>query len=381
MRVIEGEITLTTPLHIASPGTAKLKDDGYFVSSTTKEAKSVTTVVKTPIVLKDPIIIEHDDKDDKIITRLDVPTINANLLRGRIRRECANMIFESLCEREETVPLQMAHVLTCLSTSGSLSGDKVIKFDYHHMARKHIFAGVWGGGTNLLPSGISVYNAMPIHDYLLENGYTPYGMRQNRRDDLSVSPSSNLLGHLGLTFITHLYKRDDVLHFRCPILNKVITNYNDVIREYQDRILEARKSQKEVDGKKTDLDNMFGTENVMPGTSFTFRMELADYLDDAQVGMLLLALERMKERQGLGGSTRYGLGRFEFEYDLYDDHRDGTFSLIDEEITDDYKQQAREGINAICESDLMTIYREPESKEEKAKKKAKTKKEKMEASA
>lgn len=367
MLVIEGEITLTTPLHIASPGGKKINNEGGFVNGGVKEAKPMTTVVSMPIPLKNPIVIESakDDIDDKIITRIDVPTINANLLRGRIRRECASLIFESLCEREETIPLEMAHVLTCLSTSGVPSGESILRYDYVQMARNHVFAGVWGGGTHMLKSAISVYGAMPIHEYLLENGYTQYGMRHNEREEASVNPGRNQLGYLGITYITDFFKKDSVLHFECPILEKVITNYKDTISDYQDKIIKERLDKKSNGGKKKDLDNMFGMENIAPGVSFTFRLEFGSHLNGEQIGLVLLAIERMKKRQGLGGVIRYGMGQFDFNYGLYEVHSDGDYELIDDETINQYKDDAGDAINNITETDLMDIYREPESKDEK----------------
>ncbi len=368
MRIIEGEITLTTPLFIASTEDMKINNDGYIISSGSagSDAKSVTTMIKTPVALKEPITItDNDDNVVKSIPCIDVPTINSNLLRGRIRRECANLIFESLCDREETISLSMGHVLTCLSTSGSPSGDNIIRYSYLQQARSHLFAGLWGGGANMLRSGISVFDAKPLHHYLLENNYVEYGCRHNVRDELAVNTQWNKLGHLGLTYVTHQFKKDDVLHFSCPILDKVVTDFNKEVPAYQDAVVQLRKDAKAK--VKLGLDNMFGFESVMPGVSFTFRMEFKDHINDEQVGFILLALDRLKTKQGLGGSTRYGMGRFDFNFNLYEANDDSTYIVIDDEITDEYKSQAQLAINNISEDDLLGIYEDKAADAEKQK--------------
>lgn len=353
MLTIEGEITLTTPLHITTPGSFKVDEEGRIGNS----GKPITRVTQMPLALRHPIELP----DDRVLSRVSIPCINANLLRGRIRRECAAIIFESLEERDETIPLSMAHILTCLSY-GNPNGGTRLDYELIKKARDHVYAGLWGGGPDMLKSGLVVHNALPITDLTINEGFVPLGARSSSRNERSVNGQRNLLGHTGLTYVTHIFKKDDIIHFSDPMMPKIVTKYETVVPELQSKIFDGRKKRKDdPTQKKSDIDNMFAVEMVMPGVSFTFRLELAEYLSDAQTGLILLALERIKRKQGLGGWLRAGLGKFDFKYHLYEENLDGSTDSIDDELIEEYKKQALESASHVSEEDLVAIYAQPEN--------------------
>lgn len=353
--VFQGILTTTTPLHIASADSARI-NEGQLVYGEKAKGKPFTRVTRMPSHLNSPLVSMSGD-EPKEYPFAELPVINGNTLRGRLRREMAGAVLDSLVERGETISLDLLHILTCGAATGAPSGNMDIEYELVKAARENLYSGVWGGGPDLFRSGVNVFSAVPVMDLTIENNFVPNNMITS--EVMIQASARNLsLRTLGTTYPIDMYRIDDALAFRDPIFEKVVTDYESEIRAWQEVTGEqTRKRKSDNSEKKLDLRNMIAVEAVMPGVSFFIHIECKEHLTDAQIGYLALGLERVKMKQGLGGMLRAGMGRFNLDVQMYETHDFGkTLDLVDNEVQEDMIRQAKEGITSLTEQDLLAVY-------------------------
>lgn len=348
---IEAVIQLKTPLHI-STGQKWALDDNW--RPTTKDGRPLTRTQRQPMFAGNPF-----GEDDAAGRPTWVPVMNANTGRGGLRRAMDDIIFESLIKSRTQISREETHVLLTLAHSGKPSKDTVVDYDRSIKARDHIFAGIWGGGPEVLRSAIVTPWRYPITEETLEVGVVPGHLEDYARGRAWE-----------LTFYDDLYRGDDIVDFRDRRFEVVVNNYDSDIRDLQASIMEERAKKKSGGtDKKEGLQNMFAYEFVAPGVHFHLRIELGHYLNNAQVGATLLAFERsLGPNQYFGGLDRYGAGRFIVAQDPLLRTADG--NPVDDDLVEGMREDALEQLTSISSKDLQEVYFGV-TEDDKPKKKAK----------
>lgn len=305
------QVTNTTRLFIADSVSNTAERDGLKYSQTTK------TRVPLPYV----------DDDGERTQMTSVPVINANLLRGRLRRNIADRIMDSLRARGLGVSVDTIHLLTCLASSGSPSSAKNVanamqakdpaKFfkskeadpkgdefkatdfrtEYLTAQTSDPFVALFGGGPNMWRSRLVTPDLMPNITALQQPGLI--NSRYNdafEGETLTVYPSS-------LVELVGTVRNDDVFRntkHQDPDADDVKTWI----------AIEADNSNKEE--SKTNLKNMMIVEVVRSGVPFIGELmirnqDVSEKIFSVMKGLVLLALDDLKTQQ-LGGQVRNGWG-------------------------------------------------------------------------
>jgi len=307
MLTIQGTLTLSTPMHCAQAlGEWGINNQGYPVQNKTSKDMPLTRTSRLSI-------IGENGKPEEI------PYFPANDFRGRLRRNAAEIIFEELKSRDETININ--------TFVGMKSGNWHQQPDTIEPSlaevnafRENLFLGVFGGGPKTLPSGFKADDLIPLIKATSHLGAYP----QTIQDELMDIFPSNLFEYFSCTHV------DDIATFRDVRAGDFVTNYFDAVNEYQDGIDENKKARKaakkdKAEGKdaetvkKTSIANMFAFESVRAGTPFYMRLTMNDHLRDAQIGLILEALCRFSNNENLGGLVRWGMGRYKLNLALYED--------------------------------------------------------------
>ena len=299
MNYIDGVIRLISPLNSAQPAFGKKgkKENG-------------TETVKQPVFFNGRTIM--------------VPYFPANDFRGRLRRKAALHVFESLCHNGRTIPLELYSGLTCGASSASPESDVTVREVLD--GRSNVYLGIFGGGTRLLRSAISVHDIVPVTQETLSVGMVPAHAVPETLSNLTDDPGDKDKeeGENGNKFRATWQRRifrinDATLMVRPDEVMKYIT---DPEKSVTDAILkdlknsqersESKDAGEEVE-KKTGLRNMVDVESIRAGTHLYFRISLAPHTTEAQIGLLLMSLRDLFREQALGGFSRMGFGRYTVE--------------------------------------------------------------------
>lgn len=245
-----------------------------------------------------------------------IPYISANSIRGMIRRAAAEILIESLIDRNLTISrgaylslVRGAHSRTGINSSR-------LTFAEAKAAANHVFGGVFGGGSFMFPSNMDIErDAFPITIETLK--FLPRDVHHLSCEE----PSDRILTR------SMMAPRDDFA--KLPRLAQlVVTNAEQEHAEHmktksdqsdaseaakaveEARVKSGDKSKSAEKVKKDDLDNFMGDiECIKPGIPLYFGL-VAKNLTDAQTGLILLAVKRWANRNVLGGNGARGYGRF-----------------------------------------------------------------------
>ncbi len=291
---IDGIFRLTRPLHVSA-------------GAENVNGKNTNLTMTMPLVRQNGV--------DQL------PYFPGNDLRGRIRRFAARMVMSHLASTGVKIPLSIFTGL--MSGTASASPDTAsLTVEEAMRARYHLFMGVFGGGARLLRSGFRVMDLIPILQVTISAGMVP--ARMGEISDTTFTPkirSEGVTVSLKPWQLLHKYnflKVDDV--YRVTNTTDIEHNLEDATQEimaYQQQTIankmERRKSKEEGSKDaptKTDVGNMMTVQAIAAGTPMYYAMEMSDHLSDAQIGLLIYALQELINEQALGGWVRSGLGKF-----------------------------------------------------------------------
>jgi hypothetical protein len=364
-------ITTRTPLHISDS-----------VEPTIGKKVKVNQTTK----LKVPLLDNGETKMERI------PVIHSNLLRGRIRRNIAHRIFESLRERGVGISVDFLHLVTSLAVSASpnsvknlhnaLKTDDPIAFmngdakpdkknedkEFNansNISRKHIeaqtsdaFTALFGGGPNMWPSRLVTYDFLPNITDLLE----PHLVN----NELSRHFDTNPLTAKGyqLTQVIGAVKTDDLgknLQYFDPDDKQVsvwiaIDSGATSSKEEKSKTKQSKSAKQSVDTgdddekqkeSKINLRNMMNTEVVAPGVPFIgqFKVKMNGVSEEMLTimkGLVLLGVDDLNNAP-IGGLVRNGWG-------------DVSASMIEDDDYAQARQAALDYIETVMPNQIMEAY-------------------------
>ncbi len=290
--VIEGEMTAVTPMHIAS-GEGNVRYDfktGRKIYGPSGGVPLTTTQHKT-IVLP-----------EKGGT-MQVPGVNANTLRGGIRRAGARVVARMLADKGEAVSNDtMLRMLA--GTSSGRPSKEMTGLDEMDEIFNNPFVGLFGGGERMHRSRFVCCDGWPMLDELVELGTIP-------------SDAQTMESRKGLTSVLVLRRVNDILRNLASVRENFEAAVKDFNAEAQ-RIIEdaAERTKRKKQGEEASaddsmLDSINALEIVNPGTRFYVRFEANGAAHHA--GMLLKALEEFVSTDNVGGWGRNDFGRVRFD--------------------------------------------------------------------
>jgi len=306
--VIEGIIVPTAPLHISSgEGGVRLNTD-TFRKVYGQNAGGITLTTT-----QHQLFITGENES------LRLPVINANTLRGGIRRAATRVACRILSARNEMVTLNTVIQMNNGTSSGRPSSD-IPTLEDLDAAFANPFVGLFGGGERMLRSRMKTTMAMPVVEPLIGLGAIPD--RFHAMDEAARLSSCSIFRRVD-DFTLNTSALD-------PVIPTVVEEFESTVTE---RIMESVVArQRKKDGKAAPkdsnmVDSINAIEYINPGTRMYIRFEVNG--GDHHLGMFLKALEEFYHANAIGGSNRNGFGEFQF-IDLHARNEKGLFKVFED---------------------------------------------------
>lgn len=285
---IDGIFRLTSPLFIAAPGEARYN----FASS--RFTGSDQDVPCTRVRRERFVAAGMAEADDE--GAVYVPVIPSNGLRGALRRASVDVLVENFPKDGKKMSLDAYHTLTCGAAIGQPDSETPTVPEIIRLL-DHPLIGLFGGTTKMIRSSLRVFNGYPVCPATQAAGSTSERFASFKAD-------SNWLTQVAM------FKRDDDTERDVPpSALKALADPEKSIQAWRD-FLDGKVSRTDsADPSKASLRTWSSREVVLPGTSFQIGFEVHSN-DYAKVGLLLLSLERLLNKNALGGRTSIGYGSF-----------------------------------------------------------------------
>lgn len=326
MQRIHGILKTTSPLHISDA-------EGAYYNPTTHQfgfAKAAgffpcTKTRKMPIAFRD-----NDSERGEDRGFIMVPDCPTNTWRGLVRRCAAHRILRAHAKRGHKLPLQVYYTLTAGASTGNPDSAAPTVAQIK-TAASHVFMGVFGGGPKMHRSGLRVCGGLPIcpatRDEFIPQEWKDYSISTNY-------PLARLF----------MRRVDDLARGVTEVAAGVIEDCDNVVQEWFSTITDKENS--DVRG----VTSVSIREVVVPGVPFYFNLEWED-LSEAQIGLILLALQDFANEQKLGGRRAIGFGHFAFQGMQYVEN--GNKVLIFNEETTPYTLNLDNPIIKSCVTEAL----------------------------
>ncbi|WP_265283437.1 type IV CRISPR-associated protein Csf2 [Verminephrobacter aporrectodeae] len=280
-----------SPLHITSPESARMKIE----DSTVVYGESVGI----PLNQVQRINVQGLGGATRAI-----PVIAANNLMGRMRRHGATKVLDALRRKGEKVAMSTYSALQCGAATGKPDGRDVLFTEYRE-ASNHPYIGLFGGGPRMMRRNVRCFNAVPY----MECSEIMFGRNKHPHLDDEIHKASDARK---LTQCWILNRNDDLRELiNLSQAQASITDFEKEITKRQEAILADSKGKAESGESSTrhTTRSFSSFEFVIPGVYFPLCFELMN-VDDAQVGLFLLAFDSFAATERLGGHARNGMGQF-----------------------------------------------------------------------
>jgi CRISPR type IV-associated protein Csf2 len=307
---IAGNIKITSPLHVAAPGDRVIDLRSLQISygEADSDHMNLTGTTICPLALSEDEMLSEGmeaSKNPNDRGMVYLPIFPANDARGRLRRLAATEVFNLLASRGEKLTLETYHGMTCGAVTGQ--PNKLVTFDLAVKAGRHPFLGLFGGGPRMVQSSLRVNTLWPITSVTTKAGLVP----------LYYEDEKVLVGLYRLTRAMFYRRIDDALAFSDGQSELIVKEYSTAVTDWMREI----NSAKAADGKKgrnpKQLHTFAAIEYVVPGTRFYSEFNVnTERAGLSALGLLIHALTAFANKQGIGGWSRIGFGRFEAAFDL-----------------------------------------------------------------
>lgn len=276
---------------------------------------------------------------DRHHVQREVPFITANSVRGVLRRAAAERVMDAI-----NSPVSRA-AFSVFTTGKADKKDigRVPSTKTLVAGGKNIFAGLFGGGGYMLPSLYGMGPLVPMVEWCQDWLHPSLRERMIPAHRLTYT-SNDVTRDVPLTTDLILTSRDDLLNGKGA--NRV-ENYQVSVDAWIAEVSagragkaankaekeEAKKRGEKLTGESThgvgvDVSGYNLIEAMLPGTPLQFWMRLNQRATDAQVGLMLMAVQDWANANVIGGASARGFGRFDAQLALYDDDREVAASVF-----------------------------------------------------
>ncbi len=356
---VSAVLSLTSPLHIASPEEARVdpKNGNMFFGG---------SGVGTPCIRQQThdVLIREEHQEEEGRSSKRVVIIPANSIRGRLRRIASSVVINHLSKRGEKLTLDAYHTLKAGSANGYPEG-KEPTIEEFKKAEGHLFFGIFGGTPRMLPSRLKTDTAYHINDITINGGLVPSSCDLHKTKERC-------------TQVILCRRVDDALTLTDPHIFNVVDNSIESIDKW--RKLVASNGTGDLDDEEKSKTRFQGIrswtahEIVVPGTTFYFTATLNSY-NEAQRGLFLKAIEGFCNLQNIGGQSRNGYGRYQIldaKMTVLENFKPASSSLLKKTVTgweldrdnediDSYLLALDESLEDITAADIESFasYKDP----------------------
>lgn len=290
---IKGLLHTVTPMHISSPESYSVSDDGH-INKTNGRPLTRTVTKRIPL--------RFNEVDESGRTNVEIPFISPNTVRRGISRSCAKVIHDIWKNRGIQISLADYHSMMSGSKSSNPSKTE-LDLETFNLYQKDLFVGLFGGLGQIYPSSFISGEGLPCLTRLVDKGLIPEEYRE-----------SSIPENFRLSSVMYMHRVDDALSFRDPECDTIIKNFNEELLEAQGRALKDKDRKKakedgEVAAKKTSLANMMAYELIPNDVPFFIELKLKKHVNDAQIGLFLEGFQQYFKNNTIGGLARFGCGK------------------------------------------------------------------------
>lgn len=288
----------TTPIFSAAPGSNYVTLDGTF--------NPPLGVTRFPVVRTRTMSVAADTGDG-VIKAVMLPVVPGNTMRSLLRRTMLREVVEPAL-RANAAQLSIGAYATAYAGNASGNPDGLPStFDEVAVMRSHPFIGLFGGGPRMLEGRLRVDSLYPIHQHA---------------ERIIGSDYSNEMMRGSITQVTWARRVDPILNLGNEDDVAVIQDGAKAVNTWINVLLASNKSSKTKVKKGAEdaapeeesargLRAFNAHEVVIPGVKWLWRFNI-DRPTDAQVGLVLLALNKLNNQSIAGGHSK-DYGRFVIE--------------------------------------------------------------------
>lgn len=319
--ILAADLCMTSPMHITAiekgrydPTTARLlrfdnSSGGLQVKLTRTRRMNDASFART--------INPEGPDGGQVRYGMDVPIIPASTLTGRLRNSAAELIFRAFVERGLKVSPAAYNTLCTGSASAALSvsasGPEVVL-----AARRDAFLANFGGTAFAVPARTIISDGLPLIKRTLSMLMSPALIDADAIPDMT---------HIRqMASVSAVLRRDAMADMRGDSFDEVLA-FGDIMAyaELDAARKERRREARVVEGaaqaegvryerpKKEELRTLAAMEVVDPGLHFAVRVRV-DAHSPEQMGLIVLALQRLLRGGQIGGKAARGFGRFTCEH-------------------------------------------------------------------
>lgn len=223
-----------------------------------------------------------------------VPVIPANNIAGRLRRHVAELVLKAATAQGKKVSLHAYSALMC-GAVGSSPDKRALTYAEYKKSQDHPYIGLMGGGPRMLPRRVRVLNGLPLTDAVIST----------MENQMHPAASEHLQNNSIVQTWTCRHNDDLMELVNVPLQEASIENYVTEIQERQNAII-AEKAKG--DRSKLSTFSFSALEFVVPGAHFNLGFELD--VNEAQMGLFLMAIDSFASKERIGGQSRNGFGAF-----------------------------------------------------------------------
>jgi CRISPR type IV-associated protein Csf2 len=309
--ILAADILLTAPMHIS----AIEKGRYVYAGENTKRLRydsrdqGIQLALTRTMRLANHVDVISNEGDETRRYGLDIPVIPASTLGGALRNSAATLICKSLIQRDLTLSTNAFNMLHTGSATTSLDADKTSP-EVVRAARLDPFMANFGGSSFALSSRSVVATGLPLIEKTREMLMSP------PLDEEGVLSMERLYD---MTSVMAIVRTDPLRSLSNETIQDVISEaalnaYFDDLTEKDQKKATNKALAKADPGsatreKKTDTRTLNAMEVINPGMSFALRIQV-DALTQEQLGLMVLAFQKVLRDSEIGGKTARGFGQF-----------------------------------------------------------------------
>jgi len=243
----------------------------------------------------------------------DIPVIPSSTVGGKLRNLAASLIFESLIKNGQTISTDAFNTLCSGTATTALAGDLAVP-EVIRLARQEPFLANFGGTSFALPAHSVVADAWPLIQSTRQYLMSPELLPAEALPDLRWM--SQMCSPVAIV------RKDPVRDMRSKQLEEIVA-LDDLIQYIEEKgeqaaaakINKAKAKEAKSNGeviaasKKTDIRTISALEAVNTGMSFALRVRV-DATSPAQLGLMILAFQKLLREGQIGGKGARGFGQF-----------------------------------------------------------------------
>ncbi len=307
--ILAADIQLTAPMHITAIEKGRyVADEGRRLRYDSREQGVQLSLTRTMRLANH---VEEETNGDETTRRFgrEIPVIPSSTVGGKLRNAAAQLIFDSLIQRDLSISTNAYNTLCTGTATTSLDGDKTTP-EVVQAARLEPFLSNFGGTSFALSSRSVISTGLPLIEATREMlMYPPL----DEEDVLSMERFYDM------TSVVAIVRTDPLRSLASDTIEDVITE--DALKAYfaelkdKDEKKAISKAKAKEDpanttrDKKTDTRTLNAMEVINPGLSFALRIQV-DAFSQQQLGLMVLAFQKVLRDGQIGGKVARGFGRF-----------------------------------------------------------------------